>query len=535
MTAASTGRASRAALALPRGRVATWSWEAWGALAITLAFLGIAWWWLTQDGGIPSTEPGAALNAALNERDLLATGDLLAPLTYDAIHPPLLQVVGAVGMLIGGLNVTAAVFAQDLFFVPLLALGCYHTGKLAAGPRAGLLAVAFALGAPLVAEQFHVYMVDAPEAALVAMAVWLILASERFSRLGVAALAGVAVGLGLETKQQFPFFLLGLLAVVLLRGGWRNWRGIAIFAALALAVGSPWYVAHLAEVLHLTRDAEAAAAAATIPPRFSLTNLGWYFWGALNTLLYAPLFALAAIGTGVALRRVLRRARDGIELELLAGMGVSWLALTITPIHTVRYMLPMIVYIAVLGTAWIVRLDGRGRTLATAALALAVTVSTLGASFGVGGRVRVMLTSEQVPDRAVYGVAAPRQVIFHADENFLVTGPRRHESVLDMFKALRRRGMVAVVWLPEQNDPRHYDHYGLDALAALARLGTLGSFNPQQLPPHTALLVRERAFGSAPPCVRLSDGTGIWVRVGRALSPTQPHYCPLRMPPLYGP
>ena len=40
----------------------------------------------------------------------------------------------------------------------------------------------FVLGSPLLIEQFHVFMIDAPEAALVAVAVWLILASDRFAR-----------------------------------------------------------------------------------------------------------------------------------------------------------------------------------------------------------------------------------------------------------------------------------------------------------------------------------------------------------------
>ena len=74
--------------------------------------------------------------------------------------------------------------AQNLVFVPLLALACYRVGRMVAGPRAGLLAVVFALGTPLIAEQFHVFMLDAPQATLVAVAVWLILASDRFARSG---------------------------------------------------------------------------------------------------------------------------------------------------------------------------------------------------------------------------------------------------------------------------------------------------------------------------------------------------------------
>lgn len=49
-------------------------------------------------------------------------------------------------------------------FVPLLALGCYHVGRLAFGRTAGALAVVFALGSPLLIEQFHVLMLEARQA-----------------------------------------------------------------------------------------------------------------------------------------------------------------------------------------------------------------------------------------------------------------------------------------------------------------------------------------------------------------------------------
>lgn len=528
------------AFAPARLRVARWSGWAWGAIALVTAFLLLSWWWLTQDHGIPGTEPGAALYATLQTHDMFRAGDLLGPFRAEFIHPPLLQIVGAVGMLVGGVNVTAPVLAENLFFVPLLGLGCYGTAKLVAGPKAGLLAVAFALGAPLLIEQFHVFMVDAPDAALVAVSVWLILASDRFAKLPVAALAGAAVGLGFETKQQFPFFVAGLLAVVLLRGrGWRNRRGIAVFAAAAFVVGCPWYVAHLSNFAQLTADSVGAATPGTLPQRLSLDNLEWYGWGALNTLLYAPLFAIAAIGVVRTTVNVVRdrRALDprDVRPELLAGALVSWLALMVTPIHVVRYMLPTIVYLSVLGTAWIVGLRTGWRRVAAAALALAVVATTLGATLGVGDRARVMLTSGQVPDRSIFGIRQPDQVVLYAPRAFLVSGPDRGGDMLALLHALARRGTVQVAWMPETEEPQYFDHYGIDALAALAGLGTLGVIQPEELPPHTAMLLRRPQFGSAPPCVRLGDGTGVWVRLRSTFDLSIPDYCPFRHPASYGP
>src|SRR4051794_19536308 len=176
----SLARPPRRARDLGRIRVvAGWSGAAWGAIVLATVFVAVTCWWVTVDRSLPGMEAGSHLGTALRYRDLLASGDLLGPFRAYAIHPPLIFILGAVAELIGGIGVAPPVIAQNVIFVPLLALGCYQTAKLGYGSQAGLLAVAFALGSPLLIEQFHVFMLDAPQAALVAVTVWLVLASER--------------------------------------------------------------------------------------------------------------------------------------------------------------------------------------------------------------------------------------------------------------------------------------------------------------------------------------------------------------------
>ena len=158
-----------------------------------------------------------------------------------APYPPLTYLVGALGILFGGVGVAPPIIALNVVFVLLLALGCYNVGRLAFGPLAGVLAIMFALGSPLVIEEFHEFMLDAPEAAMVAISVWAILATDRFLRLGICALAGVAVGLGMLSKESFAFFVAGLVLASAVRGGRRAWRGMAIFGTIALVVALPWY------------------------------------------------------------------------------------------------------------------------------------------------------------------------------------------------------------------------------------------------------------------------------------------------------
>src|SRR5262249_55468642 len=159
------------------------------------------------------------------------SGDLLGPFNNTLEYPPLAFLVGALAMFIGGANVSTPIIAENLVFVALLTLGCYQTGTLLFFARAGLLAVIFVLRSPLVIGQFPVFMLDAPDSALLGVSIWLLLASEDFKRTRVAGLAGVAVACGLLVKAPFAFFLAGIVLSALIRGGWRHWRGLVAFAA----------------------------------------------------------------------------------------------------------------------------------------------------------------------------------------------------------------------------------------------------------------------------------------------------------------
>jgi hypothetical protein len=296
------------ARATPLARLAELGWPApaWGAIGVTTLFIGITCWWLTQDRSIPIFDAGLHLNLALNVQKELAAGNLGTALTLTAPYPPFAYLIGSLGITIGGVGVAPPIIAENLVFVTLLALGCYKVGRLAFSPLAGLLAVVAALSSPLVAAQFHVFMTDAPETAMVAVSVWLVIASEGFTKLRICGVAGVAVGLGMLTKEPFPIFVLGVGLVTLWRGGRRAWPGVALFAAIALALALPWYIHERALIQGIGTQAtesssaygEAAGPAPKdiAPPRLSSTNLEWYLWNLDNVELGLPLLLLAAAG-----------------------------------------------------------------------------------------------------------------------------------------------------------------------------------------------------------------------------------------------
>jgi phosphatidylglycerol:prolipoprotein diacylglycerol transferase len=220
----------------------------WPLALPLLAFVGLTIWWLVADSRVVDYDTGRHLLYTFAMRDALAGGDLLAPVTFDNFnpYPPLLYLVGSVAMAIAGESIDAAIIGQDLVFVPLLVVGCYGAARIAYGRFAGAVAAAFALGAPMVVSMFHTYMLDAPQAAMVAVTVWLVLASRRFEAPGIAALAGLAAAGGMLLKPTTAIFLGGfvlavvaLLLVMRLRRlpPWPTSDALAPALALGYAIG----------------------------------------------------------------------------------------------------------------------------------------------------------------------------------------------------------------------------------------------------------------------------------------------------------
>jgi 4-amino-4-deoxy-L-arabinose transferase-like glycosyltransferase len=507
-------------------RVPGWSAPAWGAIGVAALFVALSCWWLAVDRAVPFGGNASHLYASFLYRGFVTEGHPWRAIAYSTYYPPAIRGLGVLALASAGKSADGPVVLLNLLFVPPLALACYRIGCMTTSPpspRAGLLAVVFALGGPLVTEQFHVFMLDAPQAALVALAAWLILASDRFARLDVAVLAGLTVGLGMLVKQFMPLYLLGLLAAVVVRGGaWRNWRGIAAFAGVALVVAAPWYLVHLSEWGRFVGAAGRATATEIVPPAaspplLSSANLGWYFWATLNGLLFAPLFAFATIGVAAAVARVVRmrpRPRDDVTVTLLWSLGGAWLVLTVLTHHDVRYAMGATVYVSVLATAWIVRLRPRWQLLATGMLVAAVAAAQLGATFGVGR------SPDQLPlsNGAVHegeGVPPRDRVVAYSSLDYLVSGPLGSGDVLGLMRRLRARGVDRVGWEDRGDVNDHmFETIGLIVFARIAGLDVDG-FDPPRAGGTVAHLIRAEALpdGSAP-CTRLANGSGVWVQVG---------------------
>jgi 4-amino-4-deoxy-L-arabinose transferase-like glycosyltransferase len=519
-----------------------WPAAAWGAIGVTVLFLAITCWWLTQDSSIPIFDAGLHLSLVINVHRELAAGHLGTALTLTVPYPPLAYLVGSLGIMLGGVAVAPPILAENFVFVTLLALGCYKVGRLAFGPLAGLLAVVFALGSPLVSAQFHVFMTDAPETAMVAVSIWLIIATEGFSKLRMCAVAGVAVGLGMLTKEPFAIFVLGVFLVTLVRGGRGAWRGVAIFAAISLAIALPWYIHEHTLIQGLGDQATASSSAYPnpegpgpkdiAPPRLSSANLEWYLWNLDNVQLGLPLLLFAAAGFIWAIVGfVRRRPVSRLAPELTIGAFLAWLILTETYFHDTRYSMPLLLYPAVFAAGGIVALPGRWRILATGALVLVVVANTLGSTFGVGMQYRIALpgASPTALEQSGYLTLYPG--------GFLVSGPHRDGDLLATLQALRHEGVRFIKWPPEEGAEPDFSNGGVSALSQIAQLESPAPGTPiEALGRSIAVLAHGKILPhEVPPCVTLDDGTGVWVRVGDPLARGAQDYCPFPRPHYYGP
>jgi 4-amino-4-deoxy-L-arabinose transferase-like glycosyltransferase len=488
-------------------------------IALTLFFVGVTYWWLTRNTAMPDFDTGTNLLIAFDYHDMIEAGHLTRPFTTYSDYPPLVHLIGALATLIGDLGVKAPVLSQNLIYVPLLVLGCYGTGSIAFDRRVGVLAALFALGVPMVISQFHAFLLDAPTAAMVAVSVWLCLASDRVARTGYSVAAGAAIGLGLLTKSPSVLFVVGFVAVMTIRGGWRNWRNLLLLVGVAAVLGLPWNLKHLSDQVDLLRGAASHAPinwydSVPYPGRWSFGDFSWYFWNLLNNQLYLPLTVFFLVGIVVATFSWLRtRSPSDYTPELLAGGFVGYALITGVAINDPRYTLPCLVYIAVLGTAWIVTAPRVLRLASVAALILTFALNTATVSFGLASPLRIHLSgARSSPIRE-------HQLTLIGD-GYVRGPPDRDDHMTTMIADLPRDGVRSLFYDDRSVNYVFFNDLGLAALARAADLEarpfSLRALDLNLLGPGQVLILRRPASASpgVPACTRLDDGSGVYLLKG---------------------
>jgi 4-amino-4-deoxy-L-arabinose transferase-like glycosyltransferase len=510
-------------------REARWVW-----LAVA-AFVAMSVWWLGADDRVPDWDSGAHEYFAAVIHNELASGQLTRPFTDYNSYPPLVHLVGALSIFVAGLHPATLILSSNIVFVPLLAFGCFGAARIAYGPRAGVLAAVLALGSPMIVSTMHEYYLDGPQAAMIAVSVWALLASRHFERVKIAALAGVLSGLALLTKETSVVFLAGFVLVAALRAGRGGRRGILAYTLAALLVAAPWYIDHAAQIGLTYTVIGGLTPAGRAPALGSFASFSWYGWNLVNQQLFAPLTVAFAIGTVLALRRLLRRGvrAAGVEPELLAGAFVSYLGMTLVLHKDPRYTLPMLVYLALLATGWIATLSrSRWRALLSGAVVALSAIYFVGISAGIGSTVQFRLPGSL------------HEITLYDTAGWLRGGPAHDGDVGALIAGLRASGVRDVV-LYTGDDPVDFNDTGLSVMLMSAGLhvADAGAFPAAE---QASLVLSPPGTAGPPPCQRLNDGSRIYVVAGPALGldaatmrdRTQPGsrytlLCPGRRPLLY--
>lgn len=410
-----------------------------------LTFVAVSVWWLTQDTRMPDYDSGFHMYSAFVYHQAIAAGNLALPFTSYDSYPPLVHVLGALTILIVGMHPMALILSSNLVFVPLLAFGCYGVGKIIAGKRAGLLAGLFALASPMFVSMMHLYDLDPPQAAMIAVSVWALLASRRFELLNLSLVSGVVCGLALMTKQTSLIFLGGLWLALIVRGGWRNWGGILVFSLALFDVAGIWYALHFGQLAETYRSIGGLVINATqAPPRWSVSNWTWYLWDLVNQQVLLPFAIAFMVGFVVAIVRIIRSsaARQGFLPELLVGALVSYLGMTYLTHKDPRYTLPALVYVAVLATFWIPAIARPWlRRLVTVSIVAIAAINFVGMSFGIAGvSARAMISLPEASNSIIY----PGNLTLYEDTGWVRGGPERNGDPLKLMQQLHRAGVRAI-------------------------------------------------------------------------------------------
>jgi hypothetical protein len=387
---------------------------------------------------------------------------LLHPLRFLDVYeryPPLTYLVTDVFYGVFGTAIWVAILSNSVFLA-ILVFATYGIGKTLWSRRVGLLSALVVVTSPLFVGQLKWYMLDAPLAAMVALALYFLIGSDSFADRRSSLLLGVACGLGMLTKWSFPFFVLLPVIVAVAAGavGARRERSAARLlnmggaGLLALALTAVWYAPNSSA---FKNDIEVTSSIPRdwldVPPVKSLSSALWYFWDLVNNQLYLVPFLFLVAGIVFVF---LKDESAEKNAPLLLSVVGSYIYLSLLVVKDFRYTMPMVPAIAVLATHWLEYLRPKVARWLTGGLVAYSVLAFLVISFGTSllpNTIRIPLeahsyTSDLVARALPEPLRVTGVVIF--DQHSYFVGAPSHDQwhQEDAFKEMAARGNGAFAY-----------------------------------------------------------------------------------------
>jgi hypothetical protein len=281
-------------------------------------------------------------------------------------------------------------------------------------------------------------------------------------------------------------------------------------------VAAPYYAIHLSEYVQLSKEATVSSEDEWTQAfgwtfggarRFELENYTWYLWAGINTQYLVPLLGFLVVGLGVALSEVKRRPH---LLELLAGLLIGYLAMTLLAVHDPRYTLPLVVYVAVLATGWITMLPRVWRTVGIVAVAGVVAVNTAAGTFGLLETRKITMSGNDPAD-----LIHPGAFTFVDKRGYVVGEPRPDPFWEQLMEGMQEEGLQKVQLVVLETPTWGTDIAGFETFAYEHDISTpLFDVEAGQRPDVVATMwwtsdefyITQRGFD--PPCAAIEEG--VW-------------------------
>jgi 4-amino-4-deoxy-L-arabinose transferase-like glycosyltransferase len=269
------------------------------------------WIWLTENVTSTGWDKPRHLTRALSYADMLSSPSiqsLFGVMISDPVRPPLFPASATIMYRLFGTSADVATMVNVIYLAIALA-ATYGIGQRWGGRRLGMVAVALLALFPMFYSMSRYFYIEFALTAMVALTVYLLLASEGFERRGVSLLFGLSLGLGFLTKRTFAIFAMGPVLAVILTSGllpalWQRlkkrpklyWKQALLALVGGLLLAAIWYLPNREAVQTLL-----------------LGDLLFFFWWALAALaIYFATLPSAPMSNGLA------------ALFMAAGLASTW-------------------------------------------------------------------------------------------------------------------------------------------------------------------------------------------------------------------